>query len=176
MTTPTPPAHGQRPAFPNLLLGGVVKHGHAKRGATSKEYCAWANAVARCTNPGHPSFARYGARGITVCEKWLNSFAQFLADMGLSPSPKHTLERKNNDLGYSADNCRWATRKEQSINTRCSRGLTHNGRTMSVREWAKEIGVHHSTLQYRINRGIPIADALLAEDAAHEAAKGEGKP
>jgi hypothetical protein len=74
----------------------------------------------RCTNPRHQSYARYGGRGITVCTQWLgpNGFRQFATDMGDKPSPEHTLERVNNDAGYSPENCIWATWEAQAKNKR----------------------------------------------------------
>ena len=77
---------------------GRIIHGHRTR-RRSKEYVAWDHMIQRCTNSNHPAYERYGGRGITVCTEWLNSFEQFFKDMGLAPTPKHTLERKNNNDG-----------------------------------------------------------------------------
>lgn len=82
-------------------------------------YVNWANMLQRCGNPKHPSYSRYGGRGITVCDRW-KTFENFYADMGERPSPNHSIDRKDNDKGYSPGNCRWATRTEQLLNTRRS--------------------------------------------------------
>jgi hypothetical protein len=74
--------------------------------------------LARCNRPTRPGYADYGGRGIKVCTRWRRSYANFLADMGRRPSPKHSLERDDNDGDYEPDNCRWATAKEQRANQR----------------------------------------------------------
>jgi hypothetical protein len=81
-------------------------------------YMTWANMRYRCENPDDPVYDRYGGRGITVCKEWSESFEAFALDMGLPPTPEHTLDRKENDKGYYKDNCRWATRTEQCLNRR----------------------------------------------------------
>lgn len=85
-------------------------------------YTTWANMRYRCEDPENPSYPRYGGRGITVCQSWSESFEAFALDMGLKPTSEHTLDRKNNNEGYSKGNCRWATYSEQSLN----RGLFSN--------------------------------------------------
>lgn len=140
---------------PDLRRRGQKKHGLSH----TPECRAWHAMHSRCGDPNQPSYHRYGGRGITVCEEW-QSFETFYRDMGPRPSPKHTLDRIKNHLGYSKENCRWATRAEQAQNTRQNRLITYNGETHCLREWARRIGVHHSTIAYRIRTGRPPGLAL----------------
>lgn len=102
----------------------------------------------RCRNPNNRDYPHYGGRGITVCERWDN-FETFLADMGIRPKGM-TLDRVDNSKGYSPENCRWATRAEQSQNTRKTSFITYQGETRTVTDWAKISGISRDTLQARI--------------------------
>lgn len=103
------------------LVARSIKHGHTTSRKHSTTYASWAHMVDRCCNEKHPRFSDYGGRGITVCERWRESFAAFLEDMGEKPLEKHrrfTLERRDNEKDYEKANCYWADYKTQANNRR----------------------------------------------------------
>jgi hypothetical protein len=132
-----------------------VQHG----GRHHPLYGLWKRMRQRCRDKNCPEYHRYGGRGITVDPRWDN-FANFLADMGLRPTPRHQVERKDNDGPYSPDNCVWATRKMQSRNTRANHLVTFQGKTQTVVDWAEELGIGRFTLFKRLHRGWPVEKAL----------------
>jgi len=94
--------------------------------------------------------AYYAGRGITVCDRWRDSFVAFYEDMGPKPSPAHSLDRIDNDKGYEPGNCRWATRTEQMRNTRANRWITFAGETLTLADWSERLGIHKETLTRRL--------------------------
>jgi hypothetical protein len=122
-------------------------HGKSK----SPEYTVWNHMRQRCLDPSNPSFKNYGGRGITICAEWQNSFETFLGDMGERPTKAHTLERLDNNGGYSPDNCAWRTMKEQLRNTRRNHMLALYGKTQCTAVWAKDVGIHVGTIHSRLN-------------------------
>ena len=147
-----------------------VKTENARRAKTGEHPCKthgyhahpmhaiWRMMVHRCTEPSYEKYKDYGGRGITVCPEWLD-FTRFLADMGDRPAG-HSLERRNNDLGYCKDNCYWATAKEQARNRRSTVLLTWKGKTQSMVAWAEELGLSYSAVKQRYAAGKPI-DLIL---------------
>src|ERR1700684_2689322 len=121
--------------------------------------------IRRCCNPKQKHYDKYGGRGISVCDHWLASFDNFNADMGARPTLKHTLERVDNDGNYEPGNCKWATKKEQSRNTRTNVNITFNGETMCLSAWAEKVGLDRRTLDYRIRvYKWPLAKALTTHN------------
>lgn len=130
-------------------------HGMSK----SSAYGSWENMRARCLNPNSPAYQLYGGRGVTICDRW-SDFAAFLADMGDRPAGA-TLDRIDVDGNYEPDNCRWATPRQQALNTRRNVRWTHGGETLTISEWADRLGVNKTTLRMRVSRdGWTVAQAL----------------
>ncbi len=134
----------------------LTKHGHAN----SLEYRIWGTMIARCDKPDHISYPDYGAKGVTVCERWRNSVADFINDMGPRPSRKHSIDRIDSAGNYEPSNCRWASPKEQSRNTSRNRFITHNGETLTLAEWGERAGVRAGLIGSRLKAGWPMEDAL----------------
>jgi hypothetical protein len=137
------------------------RHGQAGQ-RPSPEWNAWQGMKGRCYCPNTTQFSRYGGRGITVCDRWRDDFGAFLADMGPKPTPAHELDRIDSDGNYEPNNCRWATRTQQSRNTARNRFIEFLGERLCVAEWAERLGVPYERLLGRLERGWPIEQALMA--------------
>lgn len=128
---------------------------------TSKEYMTWCGMKARCYNVNNPKYKRYGQRGIVVCDRWKDSFINFLEDMGRSPSAKHSVERNDNDGNYEPNNCKWATPKEQSNNTSKSVKIEHLGETKTMKQWADFYSLNYKSLHADIKyKGYSLTEVL----------------
>ena len=139
-----------------LRLGKPAKnrtHGASKAGERTPEYVCWLSMRQRCSDENHISFKNYGAKGISVCERWQSSFETFLSDMGKRPTMKHSIDRYPDQNGnYEPSNVRWATRTEQGNNKTNNRAIKYtNGETMTVSEVSRLIGVPLSTMHRRVN-------------------------
>jgi hypothetical protein len=130
--------------------------------SSAPEYRVWSGMRDRCSNPNADKYDRYGGRGIQVCDRWNRSFSAFLDDMGRRPSSDHQIDRIDNDGPYSPENCRWATRAEQSRNRSTSRFIELNGERLCLKDWAARIGIGPASLRRRIKRGWDLAEALSA--------------
>lgn len=131
-----------------------TRHGKAR----TRVYRIWQLMRDRVKNPNAPNYHLYGARGIGISIEWESSFEKFYADMG-DPPQGTSLDRKDNNKGYSKDNCRWATPKEQARNMRTNRVVEFNGYSRCVSEWAEHLGISKTTLSKRLKRW-PLDKAL----------------
>lgn len=132
-------------------------HGHS----AEPQYKAWTQMIQRCTNPNFRQFADYGGRGISVCDRWRQSYVAFLEDMGPRPSGA-TIDRINVDGNYEPGNCRWATRAEQALNTTRNVIVDVGGHRVPLKVAAEMTGLRYGTLKARLRRGWDPARAVTA--------------
>ena len=137
---------------------GSLNRTHGKANRLS-EYRIWKQIRGRCLTPSNKRYADYGGRGITVCEEW-NDFEVFLDDVGPRPSPQHSLDRIDNDKGYSPDNCRWATSTEQNSNKRNCHFITIDGVTQTLKAWARQYKISAALIYQRLDRGMSEQEAV----------------
>lgn len=145
---------------------------HNESGKTA-EYIAWRAMIQRLNSSSYHAKNRYAEKGVTICERWRNSFECFLEDMGRKPTKNHSLDRFPNMNGdYEPANCRWATSEEQQNNRGNNVFYEYNGNRLTISQWAKKFGVNTSTLHehlksksikkvaeyYKLKRGINIVE------------------
>jgi len=150
--------NGQKKSCACIPTGRSL-HGESHK---TKEYRTWASMKNRCLNPKNKRFTQYGGAGITVCGEWINSFETFLLDMGRAPSPKHSIERIHNDIGYSASNCRWATNEEQCNNKKFCIHVNINGKQKTVAQWCRDFGISRFKIYNKIKRGASPYEAITS--------------
>jgi predicted DNA-binding protein (UPF0251 family) len=127
----------------------------------SPEYAIWASMKDRCENFNNQSYTEYGGRGITVCQRWSESFIAFIGDVGKRPNKNLSLDRIDNEGNYEPNNCRWATSKTQMQNTRRNRFVPTDGKSLVLAETARKVGIHKGTLRSRLeNERLSTEEAL----------------
>lgn len=138
----------------------------------TREYKIWTKMIARCHSPNANNYRFYGGRGVFVCDGWRRSASSFVADMGISPSNLHTLDRIDTQSGYTCGhcnecrennrtlNCRWATKDVQARNAKNNRYYTHDGQTLILKDWARLLGIDYHCLYGRIERGWTFEEAI----------------
>lgn len=135
--------------------------GYIHGGTGTRLYNIYHNMINRCYNPNNPRFKHYGGRGITVCDSWLTSFLEFQKwSMNNGYAYNLTIDRRDNNLSYSPENCQWITNQKQQLNRSNNRNITHKGETKTITEWANENGLHVKTLQGRIDSGWNLSKAI----------------
>jgi len=147
-----------------LRTEGIVARSTTHGSCYAPEHRVWASMLTRCNNPKYGEFHLYGGRGITVCPAW-RDFKVFLTDMGSRPSPQHQIDRKNNELGYSKENCYWATKVENARNKRNTVKVDYLGVSKPLSEVAEIIGVDYHALFYRYQLGETGANLFRASGA-----------
>lgn len=134
------------------------KHGQGSN--SNKVHKAWCEMKARCKDTKSHKYTSYTDRGIFVAEEWLEDFQAFYDHIGDPPSPQHSVDRINNNLGYIPGNVRWATDIEQANNKTTNVYLEFNGQTKTRAEWAREYNIPYFRLRYRLQAGWPMEKAL----------------
>lgn len=143
------------------------KHGHHDDGKASPTYKSWLAAKSRCFDRGNGNYPQYGGCGITMCNRWSESFEDFLADMGERPAGM-TLDRFPEKNGnYEPGNCRWATCIEQSNNRRDNQLLMHAGELKTAPQIARDVGINCRTLRSRLRAGWPLERAISSPVRVH---------
>lgn len=138
------------------LVGVFHGEGHGR----SKEYNAWLGIRDRCYRTTEKAYPSYGGRGIKVCDRWLKSYTNFLADVGRAPTSMHSLDRINNDGNYEPSNVRWATDTEQANNKRNNSIIEYQGQKKTVHDWCRELGLNVSRTKNRLLRGWSVDKAF----------------
>ena len=139
----------------------MTKHGHCSRSNRAPEYSSWTNMKGRCCNPKNRSYHDYGGRGITICDRWIESFENFYADMGPKPSPKHSLDREHVSGNYEPENCRWATAQTQLNNTRRNTYVIYENKQYTLAELARYLGLgYQSFVRFYRKRNLPLDQAI----------------
>ena len=138
------------------LMCAISTHGMSKY----PEWIVWMAMRSRCLNKNHVAYKQYGGRGITICDRWVDSFENFYEDMGFRPE-KHSLDRIDNSKGYSKDNCKWSSCKDQSNNMSSNKIVIYKGEEFTVAVLAEKLGIKYQTLYSRLRRGSQIGASFL---------------
>ena len=138
-----------------------VSNAKGARGKIPSEYYAWSSMKVRCLKESNPRYADYGGRGIKVCDRWRDSFENFIKDMGPKPSPKHSLDRIDNNSNYEPSNCRWAVNAQQYRNRRSNVWISYKGEKMVFADLRRLLGLKTYKLNSMLDKGlIPGAEKL----------------
>lgn len=128
-------------------------------------YRVWCGMKERCSNPHNKSYGRYGARGITVTQEWRDSFKSFYTwAIHNGYSENLTIDRIDNNKGYSPDNCRWVSTKEQNRNYSRNHQIAYKGKTQCIADWSDETGINRATILYRLQSGKTLDEVFDKSD------------
>ena len=144
----------------DTVIARSLKHGHARRLSRSPTYSSWADMIKRCYDQSHSTFASYGAKGISVCERW-RSFSLFLIDMGPRP-PLTSIDRIDNSGNYEPGNCRWATASQQCRNRKSNHLFCVNGVTGCLAELSEIFGINSAAVMGRLRMGWSVEKSFTA--------------
>lgn len=129
----------------------------------TSEYSTWQHMKQRCLNPNSDNYQHYGGRGIRICERWVDSFDNFLEDIGKRPTNVHSIDRLNVDGDYCPENCRWATRQEQAANRTISTKVDFRGETRDIQSWCYDLGLNYNTTWHHLNNGLTLSESTALQ-------------
>ncbi len=135
-----------------MMSNTFTTHGKTR----STEYTSWQLMKDRCYNKNNKTFSYYGGKGITVCDRWINSFENFIDDMGEKPTPTHSIDRIDNAEGYSPENCKWSSKKEQVRNRRNTKLIVYKNQEKPLAEWCEILDLDYPKINKRLWRGWPV--------------------
>lgn len=144
-----------------LMAAKNITHGKSR----TPEYITWTGMIDRCHNTENIGFTDYGGIGIKVCREWRDSFETFLSDMGPRPALRYSIDRKDNNLGYFKENCRWATNHTQSRNRSDNKFITIDGVTLCQSDWCKKLGIEYSNTYRKARRSAYGSVEAVIRDA-----------
>ncbi len=153
------------------LTGNTINATHGK--TKTREFDIWRSMLQRCKNTNHAAYKNYGGRGIAVCPRWATSFENFIEDMGTAPKGL-TLDRFDNNKGYTPENCRWVSMKVQANNRSSNRLITVKGVTKTITAWAEDLNTSDVAINSRIKRGWSEEDAVTKPIRVIKRRKGAG--
>jgi hypothetical protein len=136
-------------------------HGATKNKKISSEFSTWCSMRQRCNDKKDSKYHRYGGRGIKVCDRWLNSFENFLLDMGEKPSKEYSIDRIDNNGNYEPNNCRWATKKQQANNTSTNKFINYNGENMTIMQASERSGIAYYTVLDRATKNKDVFNKVI---------------
>lgn len=140
------------------------------------EYRAWQTMRLRCLNPSNRAYPAYGGRGIAVCDRWRDDFEAFLADVGPKPSPRHEIDRIDNNRGYEPGNCRWVTRSQNDRNRRSTLWVEYRGERRRLIDLCEQFGTWPDTVKFRLKHGWTMEAAVETPTRAMSNGRGRFIP
>lgn len=146
-----------------LIRAKIINRNTIHGGCGTSEYRSWLEMNHRCHNKKASNYCDYGGRGIQVEDSWRRSFVAFLNDMGRKPSPKHSIDRVDNNGGYNKENCRWSTKREQANNKRNNLNITVGSETKTLAQWTRFKCYTGNLIGDRLRRGWSPNDAVNVE-------------
>jgi hypothetical protein len=157
-------------------MSGKLQHGLSCDPVLGAVYRVWLGIKARCLNTEHPAFSDYGGRGIVICDRWRDDVHTFIADVGPKPTPKHEIDRIDNDRGYEPGNVRWATRSENDRNRRSTTWIDFRGERRRLIDLCEEFGIPGDTARFRLRKMGMTSEEVFTTPVRPKSPNGQHRP